>query len=79
MVFGFWACVLVAAMFMTDGAAAAMQYLDSRTFTEPMFVFAIMVIAGTRPVLQTAMAGVRLLSQAMPMPATWDFIVRFWP
>ncbi len=73
MVFGFWACVLVAVMFMTDGAAAAMQYLDSRTFTEPMFVFAIMVIAGTRPVLQTAMAGVRLLSQAMPMPANMGF------
>ena len=72
-VFGFWACVLITAMFMTDGAAAAMQYLDSRTFTEPMFVFAIMVIAGTRPVLQTAMAGVRLLSQAMPMPANIGF------
>ncbi|MEP7151472.1 MAG: putative Na+/H+ antiporter [Nitrospira sp.] len=72
-VFGFWACVLITAMFMTDGAAAAMQYLDSRTFTEPMFVFAIMVIAGTRPVLQTAMAGVRLLSQAMPMPANMGF------
>lgn len=72
-VFGFWACVLITAMFMTDGGAAAMQYLDSRTFTEPMFVFAIMVIAGTRPVLQTAMAGVRLLSQAMPMPANMGF------
>ena len=72
-VFGFWACVLITAMFMTDGAAAAMQYLDSRTFTEPMFVFAIMVIAGTRPVLQTAMAGVRLLSQALPMPANIGF------
>ncbi|MGZ8394254.1 MAG: putative Na+/H+ antiporter, partial [Nitrospira sp.] len=72
-VFGFWACMLITVMFMTDGAAAAMQYLDSRTFTEPMFVFAIMVIAGTRPVLQTAMAGVRLLSQAMPMPANMGF------
>ena len=72
-VFGFWACVLITVMFMTDGAAAAMQYLDSRTFSEPMFVFAIMVIAGTRPVLQTAMAGVRLLSQAMPMPANMGF------
>ncbi len=72
-VFGFWASVLIIAMVMTDGAAAAIQYVDSRTFTEPMFVFAIMVIAGTRPVLQTAMAGVRLLSQAMPMPANMGF------
>ena len=72
-VFGFWACVLVAVMFMTDGAAAALRYLDSRTFTEPMFVFAIMVMAGTRPVLQTAMAGVRLISQALPLPANMGF------
>lgn len=65
-VLAFLACVLAAVMFMTDGAAAAMQYLDSRTVTEPMFVVAIMVITGTRPVSQTAMDGVRLLSQLFP-------------
>jgi hypothetical protein len=67
-VFGFWALVLIAAMFLTDGAAAATQYLDSRNFTEPMFVFAIMVTAGTRPVLHLARTGVRLLSRAIPLP-----------
>ncbi len=66
--FGFWALVLIAAMFVTDGTAAATSYLDSRSFTEPMFVFAIMVIAGTRPILQTAMTGVRILSGAIPLP-----------
>lgn len=69
-VFGFWALVLIAAMFLTDGAAAATHYLDSRNFTEPMFVFAIMVIAGTRPILHAAMTGVRLLSKAIPLPHT---------
>ena len=44
--FGFWALVLIGAMFVTDGTAAATQYLSSRSFTEPMFVFASMVIAG---------------------------------
>ena len=67
-VFGFWAFVLVATMFLTDGAAAATHYLDSRNFTEPMFVFAIMVIAGTRPILHAATTGVRLLSKALPLP-----------
>ncbi|ULA59110.1 MAG: conserved membrane protein of unknown function [Nitrospira sp.] len=66
--FGFWALVLVVAMFVTDGAAAATQYLDSRGFTEPLFVFAIMVIAGTRPILQIAMTGVRGVSAALPLP-----------
>ncbi|MGB2944574.1 MAG: putative Na+/H+ antiporter, partial [Nitrospira sp.] len=32
-VFGFWALVLIAVMFVTDGPAAATHYLDSRNFT----------------------------------------------
>ena len=72
-VFGFWALVLVVAMFVTDGTTVATRYLDSRNFTEPMFVFAIMVIAGTRPILQTAMAGVRLAARAIPLPGSMGF------
>ncbi|MGH8575613.1 MAG: putative Na+/H+ antiporter [Gammaproteobacteria bacterium] len=72
-VFGFWALVLVVAMFATDGATVATRYIDSRNFTEPMFVFAIMVIAGTRPILQTAMAGVRLVTRAILLPGSMGF------
>ena len=72
-VFGFWALVLVVAMFVTDGTAAATDYVESRNFTEPMFVFAIMVIAGTRPILQTAMAGVHLAAKAIPLPGSVGF------
>ncbi len=72
-VFGFWAMVLVVMMFATDGAAVAIHYIDSRNFTEPMFVFAIMVIAGTRPILQTAMAGVRLVARVIPLPGSMGF------
>lgn len=69
-VFGFWAMVLVVVMFVLDGAAAATQYVDTRNFTEPLFVFAIMVIAATRPILQTAMAGVGLLARGLPLPGS---------
>lgn len=72
-VFGFWALVLVVAMFATDGAQVATHYVDSRNFTEPMFVFAIMVIAGTRPILQTAMGGVRLIARVIPLPGSMGF------
>ncbi|MEO6353785.1 MAG: putative Na+/H+ antiporter [Oxalobacteraceae bacterium] len=72
-VFGFWALVLVLLMFVTDGVAVATEYVDSRNFTEPMFVFAIMVIAGTRPILQTAMGGVRLVARAIPLPGSIGF------
>ncbi|HPU52559.1 MAG TPA: putative Na+/H+ antiporter [Burkholderiaceae bacterium] len=65
-VFGFWAMVLVLAMTVTEGHGAAMSYLDSRNFTEPMFVFAIMVIAGSRAVLNLARAIVCGLAGSIP-------------
>ncbi|MHB1675911.1 MAG: putative Na+/H+ antiporter [Sulfuriferula sp.] len=67
-VFGFWSVILVVAMFATDGAAVAMHYIDSRNFIEPMFVFAIVVIAGSRPILQVAMTWVRLVTRILPLP-----------
>lgn len=72
-VFGFWALVLVLVMFVTDGRAEATRYLDSRNFTEPLFVFAIMVIAGTRPVLQTVMGAVAAVSRSIPLPGSLGF------
>lgn len=67
-VFGFWAMVLMLFMFSITGKQEATAYLDSRNFTEPMFVFAIMVIAGTRPILQVAGASVRFIARFMPLP-----------
>ncbi|MBI5258397.1 MAG: putative Na+/H+ antiporter [Burkholderiales bacterium] len=67
-VFGFWALVLVLAMFALLGSPAAIAYVESRNFTEPLFVFAIMVIAGTRPILAAAGALVRGCARVMPLP-----------
>jgi hypothetical protein len=67
-VFGLWAMVLIVFMSLSGGTRSATEYLDSRSFTEPMFVFAIMVIAGSRPVLQAALACVRAVGAALPMP-----------
>jgi hypothetical protein len=66
-VFGFWAAVLVVFMFAISGQKAGIDYLESRNFTEPLFVFAIMVVAGTRPVLQFAGRLVAGLAQLMPV------------
>jgi hypothetical protein len=68
-VFGFWAMVMVVAMFAVDGKQVATNYLDTRNFTEPLFVFAIMVAAASKPVLQMAGALTRLLTRLIPLPA----------
>jgi hypothetical protein len=72
-VFGFWAMVLIVFMFVTSGKTVATEYLDSRNYTEPMFVFAIMVIAGSKPVLQFALQCVRGLARLLPLPPSTAF------
>ena len=67
-VFGFWAIVLIVAMLITDGKQAATEYIDRQSFTEPMFVFAIMVISGSRPILQFSMLCVTALARLIPWP-----------
>jgi len=69
-VFGFWAAVLIAFMTTKVGTSGALAYLESRNFTEPAFVFVIMVIAASRPVIDTAARLLRLVSSLMPVSAT---------
>ncbi|MBC7618559.1 MAG: putative Na+/H+ antiporter [Candidatus Saccharibacteria bacterium] len=81
-VFGFWAMVLMLFMFGISGKQEATAYLDSRNFTEPMFVFAIMVMAGTRPVLQFAGSAVSILARLMPLQkgvSTYFLVLAFVP
>ncbi len=69
-VFGLWAMVLAIAMFALVGKAPTLEYLESRNFTEPLFVFAIMVVAGTRPILQTFGVLVQQIARHAPWPTT---------
>jgi hypothetical protein len=66
-VFGFWAMVLVLFMFGIHGKEFAVEYVDTRNYTEPMFVFVIMVIAATKPILQISEKIVIGLSKLTPI------------
>nr|HET7857716.1 putative Na+/H+ antiporter [Caldimonas sp.] len=72
-VFGFWAMVLVVVMAVLLGTREATGYLDSRDFTEPMFVFAIMVVAGSRSILQLARAVVSRIARVVPLRGGMSF------
>jgi hypothetical protein len=65
-VFGFWAFLLVLFMVLAYGWGRSSDYLDSLHFTEPMFVFVIMVIAASRPVMQLAGDIVQVAARALP-------------
>ena len=66
-VFGFWAAVLIAVMAGVEGGDAAVAYAESRQYTEPLFVFVIMVVAGSRPVVEAIRALVAGLARLIPL------------
>lgn len=72
-VFGFWAMILIVVMAILTNKTEAVGYLDSRNFTEPMFVFAIMVVAGSRPILQAARIAVDVVVKLLPLPKELAF------
>ncbi|WP_397408484.1 putative Na+/H+ antiporter [Polaromonas sp.] len=67
-VFGFWAIVLVLSMALLVGGGDALAYAESRNYTEPLFVFVVMVIAASQPVLRAVMASVNTLAERLPVP-----------
>lgn len=67
-VFGVWACVLLACMALFSGVGEAVAYMDTRNFTEPAFVFVIMVVAASRPILELVGLVVRGVSRVLPLP-----------
>ncbi len=66
-VFGVWACVLLVAMALISGAGEAVNYIDTRNFTEPAFVFVIMVVAASRPILELVNMAVRTFARILPI------------
>lgn len=72
-VFGIWAMVLVIFMFIFSGKENTMQYVNGRNYVETMFVFVIMVMAATRPILQTVIAFVKKLSNILPNKGATSF------
>jgi hypothetical protein len=66
-VFGFWAFVLVIAMAFIAGGEAALGYAESRAYGEPAFVFVVMVIAASRPVLDAVRSLLQTLARLAPV------------
>lgn len=66
-VFGFWAILLVLSMAFMVGGPQALDYAESRNYTEPLFVFVVMVIAASRPVLWAVSAATQKVAQLAPV------------
>lgn len=74
-VFGMWAAVFIAFLFTQGGLDTPIKYLESLNFTEPAFVFVIMAMAGTRPVIKLAEKIIVSISKLIPLPRKMAFYV----
>lgn len=66
-VFGVWAFILIVFISVFIGVDQAVEYMDTRNFTEPAFVFAIMVVAASRPILDMVSKLVKVIANALPL------------
>ena len=65
--FGFWGCILLVFLAVAVTPSAAVDYVISRDFTEPLFVFVILVIASSRPILNATRMLISLIERSIPL------------
>ena len=66
-VFGFWAIILVLFFFISSGKNDVINYLNNQSYVEPLFVFVIMVIAASKPILDFSLTCVKQISKLLPI------------
>lgn len=74
-VFGMWAGVFIVSMSAMKGGHFSVEYLESMNFTEPAFVFVIMAMAATRPVIKLAEKIIIACSKLIPLPKKMAFYI----
>lgn len=75
-VFGIWASALFVGIAALRGSFHyAVEYIEGLNFTEPKFVFVIMVVAATRPVVRLAERLISLAARMIPGPESISFYI----
>lgn len=73
-VFGLWAAALFCGVAVFRGSVMeAVRYIDDLRFDEPKFVFVVMVVSATRPVIQLAEALIARMARWLPFREALSF------
>lgn len=68
-VFGFWSLILLLVIGFASNEKQAIAYLEDQNFTEALFVFVILTIAATSPILSFVGSLVNRINAILPVPA----------
>ncbi|MGZ5280270.1 MAG: putative Na+/H+ antiporter, partial [Pseudobdellovibrionaceae bacterium] len=74
-VFGIWAGFFILSFMAMVGIPESIAYLQSRDFTEPMFVFVIMTVCASRPILILSEKIIRSAGRVLPLNKSLGFYI----
>lgn len=84
-VFGIWAAIFISIYTVIEGfsiydeahkvVGGALYYLESQNYTEPAFVFVIMCMAATRPIILLASNVIEVVSKFLPFAPRMSFYI----
>jgi len=66
-VFGFWAITLILIFFLLSGKIETLNYLNNQSYVEPLFVFVIMIVAASKPILDFSLTCAKQISKLLPV------------
>lgn len=72
-VFGFWAFVLMLVLSLSADVPRAIAHLENLNFTEAAFVFVIMCMAATKPILSFCESWLNRISKLIPINRNLSF------
>ena len=72
-VFGVWAAIFLLSFSFIHNSPSAILYLRELHFQEPLFVFVIMAVAATRPLVYCASILIKGLSSLLPFSRSFSF------
>jgi hypothetical protein len=66
-VFGLWAAIFLLIAAGIEGVGSSIQYFETRNFTEPAFVFVIMTVCSSRPILNVGARIIEAIARLIPL------------
>lgn len=74
-VFGIWAGVYLVSLALQKGVETQIHYVESLSFIEPAFVFVVMVVCATRPIMELATVLLEWVARMIPLPRGVAFYI----
>lgn len=72
-VFGFWAALFIAIWSWKESSEVAVQYIETMNFSEAIFVFIIMSMAATKPIMNLSRFTLFLIAKLLPIHRSLSF------